>query len=279
VQSKDKFIAFVDILGFSSPLKTEEECGRGVSRALELIQLLGSPDRTHFPSVCPHSARLAADVDFKVTQISDCVVVSAEPSPVGVVNLTHYCFGIGIRLLGEGALCRGYIARGNIYHADHQFIGTGYVRAVENEKRVRFMCADMADTGTPFIQIDEAVSDYVKNESDSCVRKMFARMTRSDGTYTAIYPFEALSKIPGSIIGFGFDPVFWKQQLRKSMDFREHDLAVFDESERLDTDEGARRKIRHYKRGLEEVIARLRARQAALDQMIATGVIPYGGNW
>jgi hypothetical protein len=38
-------------------------------------------------------------------------------------------------------------------------------------------------------------------------------------------------------------------------------------------------KIRHYKRGLEEVIERLHAKEAALDQMIATGRIPYGTVW
>jgi hypothetical protein len=69
VQSKDKFIAFVDILGFSSLVKTEEESGRGLSRALELVTLLGSADRPHFSSVCPHSRRLATDIDFKMTPL------------------------------------------------------------------------------------------------------------------------------------------------------------------------------------------------------------------
>jgi hypothetical protein len=108
---------------------------------------------------------------------------------------------------------------------------------------------------------------------------MFPRMIRSDGTYTAIYPFTQLSKIPGSIIGPDFDPVFWKQQLQKSISFRQNDLSIFDAEERLATDQGAKRKIQHYKRGLEEVIATLRRRESRLDLMIATGVIPYGGDW
>jgi hypothetical protein len=102
---------------------------------------------------------------------------------------------------------------------------------------------------------------------------------RSDGTYTAIYPFTQLSKIPGSIIGLDFDPVFWKQQLQNSISFRQNDLSIFDAAERLATDQGAKCKIQHYKRGLEEVIATLRRRESRLDLMIATGVIPYGGDW
>jgi hypothetical protein len=169
-----------------------------------LVKLLGSSEEKHQPNICPQSRRLAADIDFKMTQISDCVVISAEVSPAGVMNLAHYCFGIAITLFSKGALCRGYMTRGNIFHDDHQFIGTGYVHAVENEKSVAFMRADVEEEGTPFIQIDETVTDYVRSESDECVRKMFARIVRSDETYTAIYPFEAMSKVPSSLITWDF---------------------------------------------------------------------------
>jgi hypothetical protein len=279
VQAKNKFIAFVDILGFSDLVKAEEQGGRDLSRPLELVKLLGSAEKKHLPSICPHSRRLAADIDFKMTQVSDCVVVSAEVSPAGVMNLAHYCFGIAIMLLNKGALCRGYITRGNIFHDDHQFIGTGYVHAVQNEKSVAFMRADAQEEGTPFIQIDETVTAYVRDESDDCVRKMFARIVRSDESYTAIYPFEAMSKIPSALITWDFNPREWKENLQKSLGYREQDLVVFEQAEYLAVDEKAKKKVRHYKRGLEEVIHRLRIREAALDKMIATGIIPYGGSW
>ena len=279
MQTKNKFIAFVDILGFSALVKAEEQSGRDLSRSLELVKLLGSSERKCQPSICPHSRRLAPDIDFKMTQVSDCVVVSAEVSPAGVMNLAHYCFGIAITLLNKGALCRGYMTRGNIFHDDHQFIGTGYVHAVENEKSVAFMRADVEEEGTPFIQIDETVTDYVRSESDDCVRKMFARIVRSDESYTAIYPFEAMSKVPSSLITWDFNPKDWKANLQKSLGYREQDLAVFEEAERLAVGDKAKRKVRHYKRGLEEVIERLRVREAALDRMISTGIIPHGGTW
>jgi hypothetical protein len=279
VQTKNKIIAFVDILGFSALVKSEEQGGRDLSRPLELVRLLGSSKKDYQPNICPHSRRLSADIDFKLTQISDCVVISVEVSPAGVVNLANHCFGIAISLLAKGALCRGYITCGNIFHDDHQFIGTGYVHAVENEKSVAFMRADAEEEGTPFIQVDETVTDYVQKEGDDCVRKMFARMVRSDEAYTAIYPFTAMSKVPSSIIGPDFDPAYWKENLQKSIGFRQRDLAVFNDVERSAAGERAKRKIRHYKQGLEEVIQRLRIREAALDRMIATGVVPYGGTW
>ena len=250
-----------------------------MSRPLELVKLLGVSEKMHQPSICPQSTRLAADVDFKVTQISDCVVLSTEVSPAGVINLAHYCFGVAITLLSKGVLCRGYMTRGNIFHDDHQFVGTGYLHALENEKSVAFMRTDVEDNGTPFIQIDETVTDYVRSEGDECVRKMFARIVRSDDAYTAIYPFEAMSKIPSALITLDFNPKEWKANLQRSLSYRERDLAVFEEAERLAPDEKAKRKISHYKRGLEEVIRRLRVREVALDQMISTGIIPYGGKW
>lgn len=152
---KDKFIAFVDIIGFSMMVKAEEQSGRDLTRPLELVKLLGSADEKFFPSLCPNSKRLAPDIDLKMTQISDCVVVSVEPSPAGVINLTHYCHFTALKLLSKGALCRGYITRGNIFHEDRQFIGTGYVQAVESEKGVGFMRVDVDEKGTPFIQVDD----------------------------------------------------------------------------------------------------------------------------
>ena len=124
-----------------------------------------------------------------------------------------------------------------------------------------------------------AVTDYVRSESDDCVRKMFARIVRSDEAYTAIYPFEAMSKVPSSLIARDFNPRYWKENLQRSLGFRQQDLVAFEEAELLAVGEKAKRKIRHYKRGLEEVIQRLRIREATLDRMIATGIIPFGGTW
>lgn len=217
---KDKFIAFVDILGFSSLVEAEEQKGNDLSRLLELTETLGSPVRTGAPIACPNSRRASPDVDFKTTQISDCVVVSTEISPAGIVSLVQHCFVITLALLSKSSLCRGYITRGNIVHNDHQFIGTGYMHALKSQKTVAFMRTNIEETGTPFVQIDNRVTEYVKNESDDCVRKVFDRMVRSDGSYTAIYPFEALSKIPSALVTPDFNPDVQKLHVQRSIGFR-----------------------------------------------------------
>jgi hypothetical protein len=170
---------------FSNLVREVEKNGEGPSRLLELTKVLGGGDGGRRPKVCPNSSRIATDLDFKITQISDCVVVSAEVSPAAVIALNHHCVTVAQALVHEGTLCRGYVTRGNIYHEERQFIGTGYMRAVENEKTVVFKRADLGEQETPFIQIDESVTEYVRDEGDECVCKMFARCTTSDGTYTA----------------------------------------------------------------------------------------------
>lgn len=285
MRAKDKFIAFVDILGFSDLVEAAERNGGGdFSRLLELAQVLGSPaDANRFrqsgPKICPHSGYVARDLDFQVTQIADCVVVSAEVSPAAIMNLAHYCFGISVKLLSKGALCRGVVTRGNIHHSEGQFIGTGYMRAYRDERHVAFLRTEKTEKGTPFIQVDDAIAEYVRDETDECVRKMFARITRSDGTYTAIYPFGVLSNAPAAFIGPDFDPLHWKAAVQRSIGYRQADLAAFECAEQRGTTENAKLKIRHYKRGLEEVIERLRVKEAVLDQMITTGHIPYGTVW
>src|SRR3712207_5351127 len=93
----DKFVAFVDVLGFKN-LVAESERGTGMPlpELLELLRKLGTGnERVHFdqygPTCCPMAPRIEKNLDFRVTQISDCVIVSAEVSPAGVINLISHC--------------------------------------------------------------------------------------------------------------------------------------------------------------------------------------------
>ncbi len=152
-QYVEKFVAFIDILGFSDLVEqAEREGSPTLEYLLGLTEKLGTQvDRLRYaqygPPVCPHSQYLAKDLGFQITQISDCVVVSAEVSPAGVINLLHHCFGVSIDLLVTGHLCRGYITRGKIFHSDTQFMGTAYQAAAEREKSVSIFQLDPLDRG------------------------------------------------------------------------------------------------------------------------------------
>lgn len=199
MQFREKFIAFVDILGFKQIVAAAERGdGMPLTKILELSQKLGRAGKRQFfqtygPEMCPAAAFTQRDLDFRATQISDCVVLSAEVSPAGGINLISQVWSAVTAMLLDGLLCRGYITRGMIYHTDTQFIGTGYQRAVEREKTVKAFHRYSEDSGTPFVEIDGDVRDYLTKSSDDCVREMYSRLVKDDGTVTAIFPFRAMS--------------------------------------------------------------------------------------
>jgi hypothetical protein len=196
----DKFVAFIDILGFKN-LVAAAEAGNGIQLAdlLDLTAKLSASSeqaelKAYGPTVCPQSSYVRSDLSFRSTQISDSVIVSAEVSPAGAANFIGRCWGITVRLLNSGVLCRGYITRGSIFHTDTQVIGTAYQRAYQRESAVTAFHRDPAEQGTPFVEIDPAVTAYVKTCGDSCVEKIYARCTENDGELDALFPFRSLEQ-------------------------------------------------------------------------------------
>ena len=201
---RDKFIAFVDILGFEA--KVADAAGYEELQLADLLGFCASLSReTHTkgiadmgPMICPESPCVARNLDYQVTQISDCGIISVEISPAGIVNLLHHVASSVYELMTKGIMVRGYISRGSIYHTDHQVIGPGYLEALRKEKEVVAFGLPHDTNSTPFVEIDPAVVNYVKHETDACVRQFFKRMTREDSRGNAvIFPFQQLSAIAG----------------------------------------------------------------------------------
>lgn len=97
MEFKDKFIGFLDILGFKNLVEAAETgAGMSLPDLLQLTKKLGSADdrkrfETHGPIACPQSTYIKRDLDFQLAQISDCVIVSSELSPAGAINLVMHC--------------------------------------------------------------------------------------------------------------------------------------------------------------------------------------------
>lgn len=196
MEFKEKFIGFIDILGFKQLVEAAER-GEGLTlkEILELTAKLGRVgEREQIErrggKMCPLAQYVQRDLDFRVTQISDCVVLSTEISPAGGINLINQAWLAVTELLARGILCRGYITRGKIYHTDAQFVGTGYQKAFAKESEVMAFSRHADDRGTPFVEIDPEVRDYLTKSSDACVREMFSRLVKDDGTVTALFPFQ-----------------------------------------------------------------------------------------
>src|SRR5690606_31750325 len=80
----------------------------------------------------------------------------------------------------------------------NQFIGPGYLKAVNSEKNVSAFRSSAEDRGTPFIELDDSVVKYASDLTDKCVKVMFNRLTKFDGERFAIFPFKRLTEAFGS---------------------------------------------------------------------------------
>ena len=177
----EKFIAFVDVLGWKCHVR-DSDAGRGLSlkELCDITDMLGKPiDRDEFePTTCPQARRMRKNLDFCITRHSDSVLISAEISPAGLINLVFHCRKACMELLSKkGIMCRGYIKRGPIYHTAEYQIGVGLSDVVDQEKK-----------GSPFIEIDTEVIQYVECQPDECVKKVFSGCVETVGGLTFVSP-------------------------------------------------------------------------------------------
>lgn len=196
---EDKFVAFIDILGFKNMVKAAED-GDSLSLAeiFERMDILGNDAgriaiQKNGPQVCPQSPRVRDDLSFEVTQISDCAIVSAEISPAGAIAVVNHCWNAVYQLMLKGVLVRGYITRGRIIHRDDRLLGSGYQDAYSKEAGVIAFRQEADEKGTPFVEVDDSVISFIAEHSDERVKKVFARLVESDGKVTAVYPFKRLT--------------------------------------------------------------------------------------
>lgn len=246
---KEKFIGFIDILGFKELVKNAES-GKllDLSDLLKILAKLGDRKQVDFyktygPEICPNSQCLEKSLDFQILQVSDCAILSIEISPAGIINLIHQFRSIVMRLMLEGILCRGYITRGMIFHTENQVIGSGYQEAYMNESAVTAFKKDADERGTPFVELDQKVIDYIQSDTDACINKMYNRFVKDDGFVAAIFPFRAFSH------SFAITNDFDSDKEKKSNDnVRNYILTVKDSIMHYSNNKNkaAMKKIQHY---------------------------------
>lgn len=198
MEFQEKFVAFIDILGFKSLVHSAENGGDvNLKDITEALEHLGSKShieriKKHGPNTCPQSERISKDVGFEITQVSDCAVISCEISPLGALTVVNHCWAAVLNLLMKGFMCRGYITRGIIYHSDEHVIGSGYQNAYSKESEVSAFKQETDERGTPYVEVDPVVCDFIENSNDKCCKEMFSRYVKKDGDTTVIFPFQRL---------------------------------------------------------------------------------------
>jgi thiol-disulfide isomerase/thioredoxin len=168
-------------------------------------------------------------------------------------------------LLGEGPVA---IAFHRGYWCPYCRIGTGLNDAIEREKQVSIFKRDADDRGTPFIEVDRNVVEYVANEGDNCVKDMFSRYMTTDGDLAALFPFKRLNH--SFMIG-GFGMKFEPEKERASVNavrgwirnMKEQVIRHVDPS-----DPSAVRKGGHYIRVLDAQLAACDKTEEMIDMLM-----------
>lgn len=172
---KDKFIAFIDILGFEKIIIEDKI---SLDEILAILDEFSMREGFSYTSLCPESEKIKDNFDLCSIQISDSLIVSSEVSIASAINLLFLCKRSIFRLAKYGLLCRGYITRGEVYHTQNQVIGKGYIEAFRNECEYPF----------PYTRIDEKLYTYIRESGDTCAIEMFKRLTKNIGTDIVLFP-------------------------------------------------------------------------------------------
>lgn len=276
----DKFVAFVDILGFTSMVKNAENGGSPtIAQLIDAAALLGSNEterayEKHGFAVCPCAPCMSRNLNFRVTQVSDCAVISAEVSPAGLINLLVHCATSCMKLMNLGFMCRGYVTKGTVYHANGQIVGSGYMDASEKEKQVSIFRQTADERGTPFIEVDSELVQYIESQPDDCVKTIFSRITKTDGSLTALFPFKRLNH---SFIIAGFGKTFDPEKERKSvktvrnwiLDYKQKISSYIDVSNPSAVQKGA-----HYLRALDAQLVECDETEKVIDRLTAPWPAP-----
>lgn len=126
---KVKLVAFMDVLGWAEATrdsKNDIESVKNLGLTLNISKSMGSRvkwmrDR-EFPG------------DVNVSQFSDCIVISAEPTVLGKEELIRHVDWITRGFFSQQFLVRGSIVIGEIYHDQEMVFGPALVEAYKNER-------------------------------------------------------------------------------------------------------------------------------------------------
>lgn len=146
---EERFVVFLDILGFSETVKNIEQNNSENNLELKKIKSIlnfmneeaTEPNySTDLPIYVESEEGYAEGMveqelgDPRLTYVSDCIIISAEPTLDGFKALSKKIHKITADLAYDGVFCRGAITKGKLFHRDKVLFGSSYIRAYELEK-------------------------------------------------------------------------------------------------------------------------------------------------
>jgi hypothetical protein len=123
-----RYVAFVDILGFAEIVrKTEHDTTN--KRYDALVRTL-----TEIGSF--NEETINESDDFHFQSFSDSVIMSTATTHTGLLHLLHLISNLSLRLLSNGLLMRGAIAKGKLHHDQFVMFGPAFLVAYNIETTI-----------------------------------------------------------------------------------------------------------------------------------------------
>lgn len=150
-QYEDRYVAFVDVLGFKDLVYRSEEDAELLTKIVSVLEEVKNYDG--LSQAMDDSGGDFFDGMFKITTFSDCILISTKPNPIGLTLIMSICGFISSRLLDMGVFTRGALSKGKLIHKDQIVLGEGLIKAYKLESEVAVF---------PRILIDEGILDAIK---------------------------------------------------------------------------------------------------------------------
>ena len=118
----EKYVAFVDILGFSNLVERADQDAELRKNLTEILHI--------FQTTCG----TIPTIGTRVTQFSDSLVITANRTEQGLRSILSGCEWLTMNLIQYAVLLRGGVAVGRVSHEPHILFGIGVNRAYQFEK-------------------------------------------------------------------------------------------------------------------------------------------------
>jgi hypothetical protein len=161
---KNKFVAFLDILGFKQLISTiEEKSQTSFTDFNKVWSILNFLDRESIQSDGHHDLNVYEEKENSlsmselgspiITYVSDCVVISTDGTFDGFKSICNKITKFSTDIAADGIFVRGAITYGKVVHTGRILFGTGYQKAYQLESTKAI---------NPRVIIDSAVVEFLK---------------------------------------------------------------------------------------------------------------------
>lgn len=162
---EERFVAFIDILGFKELIfnlekESDKEELRKVKSILNFMneETIESRYGTDLP-IYELKDGIALEKELgnpRMLYVSDCMVISADPTLDGFKILSNKIHKIISDLAVDGYFCRGAITKGSLFHHGNVLFGSAYIKAYHLESKAIY----------PRIILDPDIIDFFELTDD-----------------------------------------------------------------------------------------------------------------